>query len=286
MRSDFVAMILTHGRPDNVKTLKTLERCGYTGNILLVVDNEDTTRNEYIAKYGDKVVVFDKKATSEITDEGDNFQDRRAIIYARNVSFEIAKAHGYKYFVQLDDDYHTAEWRFGNDLKYKTGRKIKQLDYVFEAMVEILATTQIDSIALAQGGDFIGGRKGNFGKKIFCSRKAMNTFFCDVDRPFKFFGRINEDVNTYTCGQRRGMMFMTFNMASISQAQTQKNSGGMSSLYIDSGTYVKSFYSVMYAPSCVKIADMGDKHRRIHHKVNWSAATPKILPQAVKKCNG
>jgi len=27
---DFAVFILTHGRPDNVKTLSTLKKCGYT----------------------------------------------------------------------------------------------------------------------------------------------------------------------------------------------------------------------------------------------------------------
>ena len=111
----------------------------------------------------------------------------------------------------------------------------------------------------------------------------MNTFICDVDRPFQFSGRINEDVNTYTALQRRGGLFLTIMSAQVTQKQTQSNSGGMTDLYLDSGTYVKSFYSVMYAPSCVKVSDMGDTHRRIHHAVNWNAAAPKIIRALHKK---
>ena len=39
--NSFVALILTHGRPDNVHTVKTLRKCGYTGDIIIVLDNED-----------------------------------------------------------------------------------------------------------------------------------------------------------------------------------------------------------------------------------------------------
>lgn len=283
MRNNFVALILTHGRPDNVKTLTTLKKRGYTGDWLLVVDNEDKTLDEYRRRYADKVIVFDKLKIAQSIDEGDNFNDRRAIIYARSASFEIAKQNGYRYFIQLDDDYHTAEWRFGNDGTYRTGESVKSLDRIFDSMVEYLAGTPFASVAIAQGGDFIGGRNGKFGKRIFGARKAMNTFICDVERPFQFFGRINEDVNTYTASQRRGVLFMTYNVVSISQAQTQKNKGGMSELYLDSGTYVKSFYSVIYAPPCVTISDMGDKHRRIHHRVNWDAAAPKIIAERWKR---
>lgn len=41
MRSDFVVFILTHGRADSVITDKTLRKCGYTGPIVYVIDNED-----------------------------------------------------------------------------------------------------------------------------------------------------------------------------------------------------------------------------------------------------
>ena len=39
----FAAFILTHGRPDNVVTYKTLRACGYTGDVFFIVDNEDAT---------------------------------------------------------------------------------------------------------------------------------------------------------------------------------------------------------------------------------------------------
>lgn len=49
------------------------------------------------------------------------------------------------------------------------------------------------------------------------------------------------------------------------------------------GTYLKSFYSVMWAPSCVKIGAMGDTHKRIHHSITWDKCAPKILSEKWKK---
>ena len=69
----------------------------------------------------------------------------------------------------------------------------------------------------------------------------------------------------------------------MDQKRTQTNPGGMTDLYLDAGTYVKSFYSVMYAPSCVTIRDMGRINRRLHHRVDWNAAAPKILPETARK---
>ena len=114
-------------------------------------------------------------------------------------------------------------------------------------------------------------------------RKAMNTFICDVQRPFKFLGRINEDVNTYTRNTSTGDLFFQTNQLCITQKQTQSNSGGMTDVYLDSGTYVKSFFSVMYMPSSVKISTMGNCYKRIHHTIHWKHTAPKILREEWKK---
>jgi hypothetical protein len=149
-------------------------------------------------------------------------------------------------------------------------------------MIDFLIESGADTVALAQGGDFIGGCKsGTYSKKVL--RKAMNTFFCDAEKPFKFVGRINEDVNTYTVLGSVGWLGLTITDASIVQMQTQNNKGGMSEVYIDSGTYLKSFYSVMGMPSAVKIAAMGDKNMRIHHNVSWEHCVPMILNERYRK---
>lgn len=280
--NDFAALILTHGRPDRVYTWNTLKRCGYTGRIVIVIDDEDKKGEEYRRVYGDQVQVFSKQQIAQTFDEGDNFNDRRAIIYARNASFEIAKRIGVRYFIQLDDDYTEFAYRFNDKNEYQY-RRINSIDKVFDAMVGFLKRSKCCSVALAQGGDFIGGGSGSFGKVIKLHRKAMNSFVCDAERPFQFYGRINEDVNTYTHGGRRGDLFFTIASASLQQKQTQSNSGGMTDLYLKTGTYVKSFYSVMYAPSCVKIKDMGPVHKRLHHSVRWNNATPCIVREELRK---
>lgn len=281
MRDDFCAMILTHGRPDRVFTLAALESHGYTGEVYFVVDDEDKTLPQYREKYGDRVLTFSKAEIAARFDEGDNFNDRRAIFYARNAAFDLARSVGRRYFIQLDDDYSGFYYRFDGDGMYGNW-KLEPLDWLFERLVEYLATTPFASIAISQGGDHIGGAEAK--RSLGAKRKAMNSFICDTERRFAFVGRINEDVNTYTCEQRRGVAFLSAMAAQVNQKATQSNSGGMTELYLDSGTYVKTFYSVMYAPSCVKVATLGDPrsaggegHRRIHHQIDWNAAAPCII---------
>lgn len=282
MRNDFVAFILTHGRAESVITDKSLRKHGYTGPIIYVVDNEDKKMAEYKAKYGNDVVVFNKFEVSKTFDEADNFNDRRAIVYARNACFDIAKKLGYKYFIELDDDYTEFSFVYDKNWKFKQ-RAIKHLDKVFEAMVCFLENTNSITVAMAQRGDFIGGKLNQIILGEVFKRKAMNSFVCSIDKPFQFVGRINEDVNTYTSLGSRGKVFFQIPYVALNQKQTQSNKGGMTDIYLDKGTYVKSFYSVMMMPSSVKIAMMGSVSKRIHHSINWNNTVPKIINERLKK---
>ena len=140
------------------------------------------------------------------------------------------------------------------------------------------------TLAIGQGGDYIGGEKATrFNDGIQPMRKAMNSFICSVDRPFQFIDRINEDVNTYVLLGSRGGVFLSILQIGLDQLETQSNSGGMTELYLDAGTYVKEFFTVMYCPSCVVVSAMGTAHRRLHHHIKWRYAVPKILHESVKK---
>lgn len=283
-KNNFAVLILSHGRPDRVYTLNTLKKCGYTGKYYIVIDNEDSSEAEYKKLYGKSVIVFDKLDISKRYDTGDNFKDRRTVFYARNACFEIAMDLGLDYFLELDDDYTSFEYR-----KPEGGKLLvtscKQLDRLFSDMLEFLDRTGALTVALAQGGDFIGGAESSFWIKGL-HRKAMNTFFCKVTDPIEFVGRVNEDVNTYVTRGIRGDILLTVSDAGIVQKGTQSNSGGMTDVYLDSGTYLKSFYSVMYAPSCVKIGVIRSIHERIHHRISWNNCTPKIINERWKKRGG
>lgn len=202
MRDDFCALILTHGRPDNIQTLAALKRFGYTGAVYLVVDDEDAALPAYRAKFGDMVVAFSKAEIEPSIDLCDGSESKKA---------------------------------------------------------------------------------------ISAKRKAMNVFVCDTGRPFRYVARMNDDVTTYVNLQRRGLPFLTFLAAQVNQAETQSRAGGLTEMYEQFGTYVKSFYSVMFDPSCVRVASLGDPrvggagYKRLHHLIDWNAAAPCIIEERYRK---
>lgn len=278
----FAVFILTHGRPTRQTTYKMLRRRGYTGPIYLVIDDEDQTADQYRELYGQQVIQFNKAEAAAGQDVGDNFPDHRSVVYARNECFRIARDLGVRYFLQLDDDYHAIVHKWTADFKYRE-KPALNLDALFGYVLDYFKTIPAVTVAFSQNGDWLGGQHSSAGHKVWMKRKAMNSFFCDTERPFNFLTRLNDDVTTYVTLGNRGDLFLSVYNAAVIQATTQQNSGGMTEAYLDSGTYVKSFYTVMYAPSCTKIGEVGQTHRRIHHRIDWNAAVPCIIKEGHRK---
>ena len=285
---DFCVFILSFGRSDNVITYNTLhkESKQFSQDVYIICSDDDKDLDNYKIKFGENVLVFNKDILNEYIDKGNNFDDKKVILFARNICFGFAKKLGYRYFVEFDDDYSQFSQRFVAHTE--TGDMLKQrqlLDYdiMFKSHLDLLKSTPCRTIAFSQNGDYIGGA-GNGDNARGWKRKAMNSFFCDTEKPFLFFGLLNEDVNYYSTAGRMGILNYSMYGYSLNQGTTQANSGGMTDEYLASGTYVKSFYSVMYCPSAVKISLLGNpgKEKRIHHNVKGENCYVKVLDEKYK----
>lgn len=281
---NYAVFILTHGRPDKVITYNTLRQAGYTGKIYLICDDEDKTLPEYQERYKDQIIVFSKQAYQGKFDIMDNFEGNKVIVYARNACYDIARSLGLDYFFEYEDDYKSLEHRFV-DWPVLNVKPIANMDKVCQAFIDCIESTGVTTIAMAQGGDFIGGA-ASF-NNVQYKRKAMNSFIFKVNKDpaddCLFIGRMNDDVNTYLTQGKIGKIFCQIANVMLVQMQTQSNSGGNTEAYKTMGTYVKSFYSVMAAPSCCKVSMLITTHPRIHHKIDWNKAVPKILHERHKK---
>ena len=280
MKNNFAVLIPSYGRPDRVYTIETLRKSGYTGRIVIVCDDSDKAIDEYKSLNSDEVFVFSKSDYAGKFDKMDNFGNMSCVVFARNAMWDIAKALGLVSFVVADDDYVAFERRITGTGGYFAKRHAHSpdLDAVFSAYNDFLLETSVATVCLAQGGDYIGGAENSKvadGFKV--SRKMMNLYFFHADRPIEFKGTINEDLTSSVTHGVTGGIILTSMMNSIVQKETQTNAGGLTELYLSVGTYVKSFYSVIAAPSCIKVSTMGDTSLRLHHQVTWRDAVPKII---------
>lgn len=285
MEDELVVFIMVWGRPDRVWTSATLRTQGYTGKIYYVADDLDEGLEKYKEKYGDDLIVFSKKAVMDLYDPGDNTGDLRSTMYASNVIQKIAKEMGIKYFFLLCDDYVYFSYKMTGDFESINDAKILNLDKVFGYLLDYYKSIPALSLAIAQSGDFIGGIPNNFDKRLGGRRKVMNTFLCSTERPFEFVGRMNEDITTSVRLGSMGGLFLTYANIEIHQKTTQSEAGGLTDLYRDFGTYLKSFFAVLYNPSSVVITMMGHIHPRIHHRVKWDNSVPCIISEEYRKAS-
>jgi hypothetical protein len=275
--------IISYKRAHNIETLKWLQKVGYKGKWYIVIDDKDPEIDEYKKLYGKNLCIFSKAEAEKLFDKCDNFSNTNSSCFVRNALFGVAKGVGIDSFLVLDDDYTNILYRRPKNGKLGVaymgeGDFDKVLDICFNYLEK---TPRIDCFAFSQEGDFIGGVDGF--DSISGKRKIMNAFFFRTDNPTSFPGKMNEDVNAYLYWGSRGKLYFTTVSATIHQALTQQVAGGMTDIYKNNGTYMKSFYSVIVAPNAVKISVIGAHSPRIHHKISWNNAVPKLIREEYKK---
>ena len=281
----FTIFIMSYNRCDFLfnKTLKLLKKYEYTGDWYVVVDDNDPQLDKYKKRIPEnKLLIYNKKEIGSTFDNMDNFGIQHVVAYPRNFINQIVKTMDYDYYLVLDDDYIALAYKKDDYEILREKPAPKKIDKIIEYMIEFLENSNIHTVCLAQAGDYIGGMNSNMIIKGY-SRKCMNSFFAKKETNLDFIGHINEDVNTYIYYGSLGKVFLTYGRLFFRQEQTQLNKGGMSEIYINNGTYLKSFYSKMIMPSCIDIVPMGQNHLRIHHNVKWNNCVPMIIDERWKK---
>ena len=284
MKNKVCMLILSHGRADNVITYKTLRKHGYTGDIKIIIDDEDKQKDRYLEIYKNEVIIFSKSSYIGKIDRMINEDVRNTVLFARNAINDLTENLDYNYFCELDDDYNYFGFRCAVGGKCKE-LKFPYLDELFSYYVEFMENAKaVDCIALAQGGDYIGGIDGSMFKKTVI-RKVMNSFFFKKGNAPTFYGFMNDDTNLYIKSGNRGKIFFTPSGIMLHQAETQQNKGGLTDMYLKYGTYIKPFLTVMLQPSSAKVYPLGNTREtnRLHHKIDWKRTVPQIIREKHKK---
>lgn len=277
-------LIITYKCPTLQHTLRMLREYGLTEHYptYLLVAEDDPTLSEYQALYGDMVLAYDRQ--KEASALGLDMMDNRppgGAGSARAAVWGVGRSIGLTHAIVMDDDYRYFAmfgWR-GHSSRKLRPRFAPHLVAIFEALLDFVdADPRIYNIALAQTGDMVGGDDTSTLRRPW-KWKAMNVYFWRLDRPFPQNGRLNEDVTCTLDLAQRGLIFGTLTLVGIQQERTQQQPGGLTDLYLQQGTYQKSFYSVMRAPSAV-VARYDWAMGRIHHSVYKDLAYPKLLRKA------
>lgn len=278
MRRDFAVFILSHGRANQQLTVEMLEKCSYSGRLYIIVDDEDAQKDIYKAIYGEKVIVFSKKEIESTFDTMTNQKEYRSVVYARNVCYEIANKLDAKYVLMCDDDISSLLFRVFNGEKLK-GYKIKDIDKLFESMIEYISSANLAALGFSQEGAYVGGASSKKYREG-CNRLVSQMFLIDMTKKVPFRGIFNEDFNYSIDVGVAGEVALSTMLVSIKSPKRMTNEGGLHDLYVDNGVYVREFYSKIAHPGTVRIEVKGHD---LTFRTNRDSDVPKIISSSYRK---
>ena len=104
---NFAIMIISHKRANTQLTYETLQRVGYTGNLFIIVDDEDPQLEDYKRIYGDIIKVFSKDEMLKIADTIDNFNNKSntllPTIYCKVLAEQLNLDNKFEEIVKQED---------------------------------------------------------------------------------------------------------------------------------------------------------------------------------------
>lgn len=281
MTKKFAVFILTHGRPNNQLTVKSLADVGYSGDLYLVVDDQDTTIDEYIDVWGaDKIIIFNKDYFIRNTDTGLHTPVPKFAVFARNAIEHIAKEMGYKTFMMLDDDITRFRVRLPDGDSLKSYQIKGQFNSIIENSVDYVLNCDIACLGLGFCNLYIGG-VANFNKENPRQRLCAEAFIRNTAHPISWRLNMVEDLITSIDAAISGDVWFQFLPIQCEILMSEGAvDGGNSDVYRQLGMYKISFMPVIAYPSSNSVK---------YGKKTWISSTspdkciPKIISSRYRK---
>ena len=278
MNYNFAILIISHERPE-CSTYSFLREHGYTGKIVILIDDKDACIDEYKEKYKEQVVVFDKDKVE--LDLMDNFDGPKSIAtYAREQCMVVAKEQNLDCFIMIDDDLKNIKLRKGKSVT----KKISNLDDIFDNCVDYLMQTKLDVLGFGTDEDYIGGKSDDFKLGI-----ATNIYLIKVNSNIHFRGRYTEDRIMFLEGQQIGKAIMKTTKIHTSfnvwRSDKKTNKGGCQDAYGIDKTYQMYFYPVIATPniSFIRVSDILVNGEQRVTSTTKRHSFPKIISGRYKK---
>lgn len=274
----FCIFILSYGRADYIKTYEKIKEAGYTGEIYVIVDDSDEDLNKYKKKFKSELLIFNKEEYMKKVDYMNNNKEMKSVVYARNYCMDIARKMGYKYILQMDDDFTSFDYRYIIKDKIKS-KKIKNMDGIIKAFITFLKEDKISMLAFGNSSHFVGGAKNKDVMKGY-KKNAFASMFLKTEDDINYIGLMNEDMNCNLEQVKNGKVVLSILRIKLNTPSSKTVEGGLTDIYIDEGKYIRDFYTFMYSPSNINIGIRKDK---IILTVRANNTYPKLIDENLKK---
>lgn len=281
MRNDFAVFIITHGRPNNQKTLKMLQENGYTGQYYLVLDDQDKTIQQYLDNYGpEHIIVFNKNLFIRNQDTGFQKPVAKFAVYARNAVETIAKMLDYKYFMVWDDDIYNIRMRYDENGSLKSSKITGLIDTIFEKCIQYVENTNIACLTFGVVNIYRNGVAA-VNKWSDAFRLGVNCFLRNTNYHVQWRLNMCEDLITPLEDSVRGNVWLTFTPIQIDVSDfAGKVEGGNTDTYRTFDEFKINFLPVMVHPSCTEVCFFKDHFKTVTH---GSVALNKIISGDFKR---
>lgn len=272
---NFGIYIVSHGKPNDCWTADMILNSGYSGDVWIVLDDEDPTIDLYRAKYGDRIVVFNKDEMIDAIDTMSSEIIRKVPVYGRQASLIDARQRGYKFYSVWDDDIRELNARFINGDKLDSAH-IGNIQELFEAVIEFLEETNAGGFGFRFSSSFIGGQNGPY-KDVY-DPVMTQSFFLPIDAP-DWRAAFSEDFVVSMDLWNEGRAVFSWYSVSMNTPTALKGDGGAREEYDKSSRYSILFPIFLAYPSVGKFRYMKNDIR-LFRNADW---TPKILSDRWKK---
>lgn len=275
---NFAVFITSHNSPYECISYGALRTAGYTGDIHIVIDDNDSQFDEY-DRSGNNIVVFHKQDYVDKLDIGMSKTNPQlaAVLYARAAVEDVAKRLELDYFIVMDDDIHGFRYRYLKDNKL-CSKPVENFDWLIYNYIKFMNESNSICLSFANDGSFIGGASAV--EKILERRSCHTIFLRDTRKEFVWKFAVNEDYVSSLLYANKGVLMFTlpFVQRNISGMNDRKE--GMHGMYESTTEFQRAFYNVIACPWTCKVGEYKG-HKVV--RTNKNTAYPKIVSSKYRR---
>lgn len=274
--------ICTHGRPSKQITHRMLRKAGYTGEIVLVIDNEDEHGKGYLefvkGEDNTRIHVFDKRKIIDSTNTTNYPPNRKTILYAKNACEQFAKEDNCDCFVICDDDIPGFRYRYVEGKSCKSLTISDNMDQIIDSHYKFLIESNVAATSFGIAQFYFTGANCFNNDNMQKWRIPYTFVFRNIQHSIDWVSDYGEDITTSIEQSRHGQFQCAMPFVQMNLSPMGVGDGGMVELHKD--TFRLAEYGHVWHPDCEQIK---------YYKDHWMStierdkAFPKLISSSFKK---
>lgn len=279
-------MICTHGRPNAQHTYETLRKSGYTGEIYLILDDEDNKLKDYNRfideQHEDNLFcsVFNKQKYIDKSDTGTNENQRKCILYAKNYCEDFARELKLQAFIIADDDILKFRFRYIEDGKLKSQNITHSMDDVIESYIKTMLDCDMTATGFGFTQFYFTGVNSFSVENVVKYRVPYNFVFRNPNHRVDWMSWFGEDIITAVYYGRIGQLWTAMPYVQQEIVSLATAEGGMKDTYDNNSSIRLAMQNIMYLPSELKPYKYNDTYMA---SIRRDHAFPKLISSCFKK---